>query len=108
MAINILIADKPQENISTAQQSEGKIQQFERNYLKSVVTECMDDFTSEVRKQLWHIEWDITKNFQLLKEENDLKQARFNKMYEDMMLDNQRLKEENETLKKSRHFFQQN
>ena len=104
---NNLIADIPQENISTAQQSKGKIQQFERNYLKSVVTECMDDFTSEVRKQLWHIEWDITKNFQLLKEENDLKQARFNKMYEDMMLDNQRLKEENETLKKSRHFFQQ-
>ena len=82
--------------------------QFERSYLKSVVTESMDEFASEVRKQLWHMEWDLTKNFQLLKQENEQKQEGFNKIYESMMLENEKLRHENEQLKKSRHFFQQN
>ena len=66
----------------------------------------MHDFTTEVRKQLWHIEWDMTKNFQRLREENDRQQEGFNRIYENMMSENQRLREENEALKKSRQFYQ--
>ena len=79
---------------------------IQRDYLKSVVDECMDEFTSEVRKHLWHIEWDITENFQRLKEENDSRQDRFSIIYENMMLENEKLRKENEELKKSRQFFQ--
>ena len=81
-------------------------QKYQQDYLKSVVTECMHDFTTEVRKQLWHIEWDMTKNFQRLKEENERQQEGFNRIYENMMLENQRLREENAELKKSRQFYQ--
>ena len=79
---------------------------IQRDYLKSVVDECMDEFTSEVRKHLWRIEWDITENFHRLKEENDSRQERFSIIYENMMLENERLRKENEELKKSRQFFQ--
>ena len=92
-------------NIKSAEDGE-KAHKFQQDYLKSVVTECMHDFTSEVRKQLWHIEWDMTKNFQRLKEENDQQQEGFSKMYENMMLENQRLREENEALKRSRPYFE--
>ena len=79
---------------------------IQRDYLKSVVDDCMDEFTSEVRKHLWRIEWDITENFQRLKEENDSRQDRFSIIYENMMLENEKLRKENEELKKSRQFFQ--
>ena len=92
-------------NIKSAEDHK-RTQKFQQDYLKSVVTECMHDFTSEVRKQLWHIEWDMTKNFQRLKEENDQQQEGFSKMYENMMLENQRLREENEALKRSRPYFE--
>ena len=97
-----------QQNDPASNVGEGvdKSQKYQQDYLKSVVKECMHDFTSEVRKQLWHIEWDMTKNFQRLKEENDQKQEGFNRIYENMMLENQRLRDENEMLKKSRQFYQ--
>ena len=79
---------------------------IQRDYLKSVVDECMDEFTSEVRKHLWRIEWDITENFHRLKEENDSRQERFSIIYGNMMIENERLRKENEELKKSRQFFQ--
>ena len=95
-------------NIGKSDDRNGGPKQFERSYMKSVVTECMDEFASEVRKQLWHMEWDLTKNFQLLKQENELKQEGFNKIYESIRLENEKLTHENEELKRSRHYFQQN
>ena len=100
------LADLPEEVLDTSQHVTGNIQQFQRNYLKSIVTECMDEFTSEVRKQLWHIEFDLTRNFEALKEENNTRLELFNRMYEDVTLENQRLRDENEALKRTRHFFQ--
>ena len=98
----------PPQNDPELKNGEGtdRSQKYQQEYLKSVVTECMHDFTTEVRKQLWHIEWDMTKNFQRLREENDRQQEGFNRIYENMMSENQRLREENENLKKSRQFYQ--
>ena len=99
---------EPPQNDAEIKSGEGidRSQKYQQEYLKSVVTECMHDFTTEVRKQLWHIEWDMTKNFQRLREENDRQQEGFNRIYENMMSENQRLREENENLKKSRQFYQ--
>ena len=87
-------------NGPATQATSGNVQEFQREYLKSVVMECMDEFTSEVRKQLWHIEWEITG----LRTENEQVQQHQSDRAEQLMMENQLLREENESLKRTRHF----
>ena len=102
------MADKPEATAAAEHSAvSGNVQEFQREYLRSVVTECMEDFTSEVRKQLWHIEWDIARNFQLLEEKNEMRQEEFNRTYENLISENQMLREENEALKRTRRFYQE-
>merc|ERR1712113_342962 len=44
-----------------AQRSERNFQEYQSEFLKSVVTECMDEFATTIVKKLWHLDWDITK-----------------------------------------------
>ncbi len=38
---------------------------FQREYLRNCVEESMDDFCSDMRKQLWHLHYDVVRSFQL-------------------------------------------
>merc|ERR1712150_125833 len=62
---------------------------FDSEYLKSTLTECIEETTEEFRKKLWTIEFDQIKNFEALK----IKIENLDHKFEEMALE-QRLREE--------------
>ena len=77
----------------------GHLTDFQQDFLRNCVEEAMDDFTSDMRKQLWHIQYDSIRAFQRQKDEiqNMLKHYVVN---ENLVLENERLRRENEELRK--------
>merc|ERR1712150_3394 len=65
------------------------VNDFDNEYLKSTLTECIEETTAEFRKKLWAIELDQIKNFEALK----IKIENLDHKFEEMALE-QRLREE--------------
>jgi len=42
---------------------------LQSEYINAIITETIDDFSIETRKKLWHMEWNSTKNFEIMKNE---------------------------------------
>lgn len=72
---------------------------FQQDFLRGCVEEAMDDFCSDMRKHLWHIQYDSIRAFQRQKEEVQglLKHYVMN---EQLVLENDRLRRENEELRR--------
>jgi hypothetical protein len=75
------------------------ITSFQQEYLKNCVEESMDDFCSDMRKQMWHLHYDMVRSFQLQQEG----MGEMLKMYavnDDLASEVERLRKENEELRK--------
>ncbi|TRY71172.1 hypothetical protein TCAL_02373, partial [Tigriopus californicus] len=71
---------------------------FQQKFMRSCVEEAMDEFCSEMRQQMWHMQYDTIRAFQLQKEEMG-RLLRSYAVNEALLSENQRLKQENETLR---------
>lgn len=71
---------------------------FQHKFMRSCVEEAMDEFCSEMRQQMWHMQYDTIRAFQLQKEEMQ-KLLQSYAVNEALLQENQRLKQENEVLR---------
>lgn len=75
-----------------------KVGQFQQEFVQATVQEAMDEFCSDMRKQLWHIQYDMIRSFHRQKAE----MAAMMKDYavnEELVKEVEMLREENERLK---------
>merc|ERR1719491_1350432 len=75
-----------------------EIDDFKHDYVQAAVEEAMDEFCSDMRKQLWHWHYDMIKAFQLQNQEmRGL--LRQNNLNESLLEEVQKLRMENAELK---------
>ena len=80
-------------------QSSKKLTAFQQEYLSNCVEDAMDDFASELRQQMYCMQYDMIRSFQNQKEE--IKELLRNyAVNEQLVKENERLKQENEELRK--------
>ena len=80
--------------------SDNAFQAFKQEYVQAAVEEAMDEFCTDMRKQLWHMHYDMIKAFQ--KQQLELQQSlREYAVNEALVEEVERLRAENAQLKKS-------
>jgi len=87
---------KPTSKIRKSSSSE--IDAFKHEYVQAAVEEAMDEFCSDMRKQLWHWHYDMIKAFQLQNQEMTAL-LRQNNLNESLLEEVQKLRMENAQLK---------
>ncbi len=75
-----------------------KVDAFKHEFVQAAVQEAMDEFCDDMRKQLWHIQYDMIRNFQKQKEEIQLLMRNY-AVNEQLLAEVQHLREENQRLK---------
>ena len=71
---------------------------FQQEYLKSCVEDAMDDFCTDMRQMLWHMQYDTIRLFQNQRQEMD-ELLRHYAINDVLRAENERLKKENEELR---------
>ena len=80
--------------------SDNAFQAFKQEYVQAAVEEAMDEFCTDMRKQLWHMHYDMIKAFQ--KQQLELQQSlREYAVNEALVEEVERLRAENAQLKKT-------
>jgi len=81
--------------------------QLHRDYLRGMQCEALDDFYTDIKRHLWHLDYTLVRNFQDVHDHLEEVREDFRIQNEQLMAENQRLREENESLKKTRRFYQE-
>ena len=77
-----------------------------KDYLKSLQHEALDGFYKSIKRHLWHIDYEMVKNFQFLQDQiEEIKSQDLHKTNQILLEEVHRLRTENETLKASRKYY---
>lgn len=102
--VNLPLQDVESEKVksgvvaSVEKKLKGQGQPFQEEYLRNCVEDAMDDFCTDVRKQMWHLQYDMIRAFQTQRDEISglLSQYAIN---DALAAENDRLKRENDELR---------
>merc|ERR1712228_931491 len=83
---------------STIKRKSSEIDDFKHEYVQAAVEDAMDEFCSDMRRQLWHWHFDMIKAFQLQNQEMKAL-LRQNNLNESLLEEVQKLRLENAELK---------
>jgi len=100
-------AEKGQENSNSSGDEDGAAGfNLHHKYLRAMQSEALDDFYTDIKRHLWHLDYTLVKNFQDLHDHMDQIRSDFRAENDALARENQRLREENEELKKTRKYYQ--
>ena len=91
---------------STDGEVEEKAANFQRDYLRSMQVDALDDFYTDIKRHLWHLDFALIKNFQDVHDHIEQVRHDFQSQNAQLKEENEKLRAENEALKKSRQFYQ--
>merc|ERR1719471_1586002 len=87
-------------------QEEGEEQLgLHHKYLRAMQSEALDDFYTDIKRHLWHLDYTLVRNFQDLHDHMEQMRSEFRSQNEALSRENQLLREENEALKRTRKYF---
>ena len=52
-------------NLNSAAAGNSNMAAYHREFLQNCVEDAMDDFCSDLRRQMWHLHYDMVRSFQL-------------------------------------------
>jgi len=88
-------------------QEEGEEQLgLHHKYLRAMQSEALDDFYTDIKRHLWHLDYTLVRNFQDMHDHIEQVRNDFRAQNEALQEENRKLREENEALKKTRKFYQ--
>jgi len=99
-------SEKGRENSKAESDEEGGSFNLHHKYLRAMQSEALDDFYTDIKRHLWHLDYTLVRNFQDLHDHMDQIRSDFRSENDALKQENQRLREENEALKKTRKYYQ--